>query len=98
MSIFSRPFAVVEGKGNKPMIEVTFKAEVKQFAAEEISSMVLMKMKEIAETYLGREVSSAVVTVPAYFSDSQVRVRIRVRVIVRIRVRYHISSKSFLIL
>merc|ERR1711968_353074 len=45
--------------------------EVKQFAAEEISSMVLMKMKEISEAYLGREVKNAVVTVPAYFNDSQ---------------------------
>merc|ERR1711968_424557 len=45
--------------------------EVKQFAAEEISSMVLMKMKEISEAYLGREVKNAVITVPAYFNDSQ---------------------------
>lgn len=51
------PFAVVEGTGGKPTIEVTFKGEKKQFAPEEISSMVLTKMKEIAEAYLGKEVS-----------------------------------------
>ena len=65
------PFKVIEGAASKPIIEVTFKGEVKQFASEEISSMVLMKMKEIAEAYLGREVKNAVVTVPAYFNDSQ---------------------------
>mmetsp|Transcript_8808 Transcript_8808/g.8703 ORF Transcript_8808/g.8703 Transcript_8808/m.8703 type:complete len:621 (+) Transcript_8808:94-1956(+) len=65
------PFKVLEGPAGKPIIQVTFKGEVKQFASEEISSMVLMKMKEIAEAYLGREVKNAVVTVPAYFNDSQ---------------------------
>ncbi|XP_021771524.1 heat shock cognate 70 kDa protein-like [Chenopodium quinoa] len=56
---------------NKPVIVVTYRGEEKQFAAEEISSMVLMKMKQTAETYLGSEVKNAVVTVPAYFNDSQ---------------------------
>ena len=65
------PFTVIEGPSGKPLIQVTYKGEVKQFAAEEISSMVLMKMKEIAEAYLGREVKNAVVTVPAYFNDAQ---------------------------
>eukprot|EP00602_Paraphysomonas_sp_CaronLab_P010397 CAMPEP_0185025004 /NCGR_PEP_ID=MMETSP1103-20130426/8131_1 /TAXON_ID=36769 /ORGANISM="Paraphysomonas bandaiensis, Strain Caron Lab Isolate" /LENGTH=658 /DNA_ID=CAMNT_0027558111 /DNA_START=61 /DNA_END=2037 /DNA_ORIENTATION=- len=65
------PFKVMDGPSNKPLIQVTFKGEVKQFAAEEISSMVLVKMKEIAEAYLGREVKNAVITVPAYFNDSQ---------------------------
>ena len=65
------PFTVVDGPNNKPLIQVIFKGEVKQFAAEEISSMVLVKMKEIAEAYLGREVKNAVITVPAYFNDSQ---------------------------
>jgi heat shock protein 1/8 len=65
------PFKVKGGTGGKPVIEVQFKGEKKEFAAEEISSMVLMKMKEIAEAYLGREVKNAVVTVPAYFNDSQ---------------------------
>jgi heat shock protein 1/8 len=65
------PFTVVEGSGGKPTIQVTYKGETKQFAPEEISSMVLMKMKEIAEAFLGREVKNAVITVPAYFNDSQ---------------------------
>ena len=64
------PFAVESGPGEKPLIKVNFKGEVKKFQAEEISSMVLTKMKEIAETYLGKAVASAVVTVPAYFNDS----------------------------
>jgi heat shock 70kDa protein 1/2/6/8 len=65
------PFKVLRGPGDKPMIEVTYKGEVKQFAPEEISSMVLIKMKEIAEAFLGGEVKNAVITVPAYFNDSQ---------------------------
>ncbi|CAM9236497.1 unnamed protein product [Phaeothamnion confervicola] len=65
------PFKVVEGPGGKPAIEVTFKGETKQFSPEEISAMVLGKMKEIAEAFLGSEVKNAVVTVPAYFNDSQ---------------------------
>jgi len=65
------PFKVVSGPGGAPIIEVEYKGESKQFKAEEISSMVLSKMKEIAEAYLGKEVKNAVVTVPAYFNDSQ---------------------------
>ncbi|KAK9041287.1 hypothetical protein V6N11_016396 [Hibiscus sabdariffa] len=65
------PFKVIPGPGDKPMIVVTYKGEEKQFAAEEISSMVLIKMREIAEAYLGSTVKNAVVTVPAYFNDSQ---------------------------
>merc|ERR1711906_90949 len=65
------PFKVVSGPGGTPIIEVEYKGESKQFKAEEISSMVLQKMKEIAEAYLGKEVKNAVVTVPAYFNDSQ---------------------------
>ncbi|XP_008228833.1 PREDICTED: heat shock 70 kDa protein [Prunus mume] len=65
------PFKVVPGPGDKPMIVVQYKGEEKQFAAEEISSMVLTKMREIAEAYLGHSVNNAVVTVPAYFNDSQ---------------------------
>lgn len=63
-------YTVLE-KDNKPMIQVEFKGETKLFAPEEISSMVLGKMKEIAEAYLGETVTDAVVTVPAYFNDSQ---------------------------
>eukprot|EP00904_Undaria_pinnatifida_P006918 jgi/Undpi1/3356/HiC_scaffold_15.g06729.m1 len=65
------PFSVVDGDAGKPTIEVMFKGEKKRFAPEEISSMVLVKMKEIAEAYLGKEVKNAVITVPAYFNDSQ---------------------------
>jgi L1 cell adhesion molecule like protein len=65
------PFKVVSGPGGTPIIEVEYKGEQKQFKAEEISSMVLSKMKEIAEAYLGKEVKNAVITVPAYFNDSQ---------------------------
>ena len=52
------------------MIVVKFKGETKKFHPEEISSMVLTKMKEIAEAYLGKPVKNAVITVPAYFNDS----------------------------
>ena len=65
------PFKVISGPGGTPIIQVEYKGETKQFKAEEISSMVLTKMKEIAEAYLGKEVKNAVVTVPAYFNDSQ---------------------------
>ena len=64
-------YKVTPGTADKPMIEVDFNGETKQFAAEEISSMVLTKMKDIAESYLGKKVTDAVVTVPAYFNDSQ---------------------------
>jgi L1 cell adhesion molecule like protein len=65
------PFKVVAGPDGKPIIEVTYQGNKKTFSAEEISSMVLVKMKNIAESYLGEEVKNAVVTVPAYFNDSQ---------------------------
>jgi L1 cell adhesion molecule like protein len=64
------PFKVVNA-GGKPKIQVEFKNETKTFAPEEISSMVLTKMKETAEAYLGGSVKNAVITVPAYFNDSQ---------------------------
>jgi len=64
------PFDVVSD-GGKPKIVVQYKNESKTFYPEEISSMVLVKMKEIAEAYLGKTVTDAVVTVPAYFNDSQ---------------------------
>ncbi|KAL7729962.1 hypothetical protein ACLKA6_009264 [Drosophila palustris] len=64
------PFKVIND-GGKPKIEVEFKGERKRFAPEEVSSMVLTKMREIAEVYLGAKVKDAVITVPAYFNDSQ---------------------------
>lgn len=64
-------YDVFKGDGGKPMIKVTTKDGKKNFQAEEISSMILMKMKEIAENYLGTTVTKAVITVPAYFNDSQ---------------------------
>ncbi|VDN99860.1 unnamed protein product [Rodentolepis nana] len=64
------PFHVVNA-GGKPKIEVMYKGEKKSFFAEEISSMVLLKMKETAEAYLGKTVKDAVITVPAYFNDCQ---------------------------
>jgi L1 cell adhesion molecule like protein len=56
---------------DKPIIHVQFKGEDKQFKPEEISSMILTKMKETAEAFLGHEIKNAVITVPAYFNDSQ---------------------------
>ncbi|XP_027729758.1 heat shock 70 kDa protein 1B [Vombatus ursinus] len=64
------PFQVVSEAG-KPKVRVSYKGENKSFYPEEISSMVLSKMKETAEAYLGHPVSNAVITVPAYFNDSQ---------------------------
>jgi len=64
------PFTVVD-EGGRPKLEVEYKNETKRFTPEECSSMVLVKMKETAEAYLGSEVKDAVVTVPAYFNDSQ---------------------------
>ncbi|XP_068229261.1 heat shock cognate 71 kDa protein-like [Palaemon carinicauda] len=64
------PFKVVSHSG-KPKLQVQYKGQLKTFNPEEISSMVLTKMKETAEAYLGKTVSDAVITVPAYFNDSQ---------------------------
>ncbi|KAL0470074.1 heat shock protein 70 [Neurospora intermedia] len=64
------PFKVID-RGGKPVIQVEFKGETKVFTPEEISAMILQKMKETAEAYLGGTVNNAVVTVPAYFNDSQ---------------------------
>jgi L1 cell adhesion molecule like protein len=64
------PFKVVN-VGNKPKIQAEYMGEKKLFAPEEISAMVLTKMKETAEAYLGKKVKDAVITVPAYFNDSQ---------------------------
>lgn len=65
------PFKVTSGPDDKPIIGVKYKGEEKKFHPEEISAMVLTKMKETAEAYMGKTLKSAVVTVPAYFNDSQ---------------------------
>ena len=70
------PFKIVNSDGgggddDKPRIEITYKGELKKFSPEEISSMILMKMKETAEAYLGETITDAVITVPAYFNDCQ---------------------------
>ncbi|KAH7099097.1 heat shock protein 70 [Auriculariales sp. MPI-PUGE-AT-0066] len=64
------PFKLVN-KGGKPVIQISHKGEDRTFTPEEISAMVLVKMKETAEAYLGKKVTHAVVTVPAYFNDAQ---------------------------
>ncbi|CAK8541093.1 unnamed protein product [Lathyrus sativus] len=65
------PFKVIPGINDKPMISLMYNGEEKQFCAEEISSMILSKMREFAEAYLESPVKNVVVTVPAYFNDSQ---------------------------
>jgi len=64
------PYSIVN-KNSKPMIEVTVNDKKKQFSPEEVSAMVLTKMKQTAEEFLGKEIKNAVVTVPAYFNDAQ---------------------------
>ena len=65
------PFSVVDDGSGNPVFEVMFKGEKKRFSPIEISSMILQKMKDIAEQFLGEKVTRAVVTVPAYFNDAQ---------------------------
>ncbi|GKT37350.1 Heat shock cognate 70 kDa protein, partial [Aduncisulcus paluster] len=65
------PFKVICRDGDKPYIEVSHKGEKKVFSPEQISSMVLGRMRDVAADYLGKKVDKAVVTVPAYFNDSQ---------------------------
>jgi len=64
-------YKVVADREGAPKVEVQFKGEKKQFTPEEISAMILQKMREVAETYIGKKVKNAVVTVPAYFNDAQ---------------------------
>ncbi|GLJ35351.1 hypothetical protein SUGI_0711110 [Cryptomeria japonica] len=68
---FYWPFTFVEGSNEKPEIQVTYKGKSKRYAPQEISAMVLFKMKEIAKVFLDFDVKNAVITVPAYFNDSQ---------------------------
>ncbi|CAJ1010000.1 putative Hsp70 protein/MreB/Mbl protein [Leishmania naiffi] len=64
-------YQIVADKAGKPLVQVTVKGQQKRFTPEEVSAMVLQKMKEISETFLGEKVKNAVVTVPAYFNDAQ---------------------------
>lgn len=64
-------YKVIQKDGDKPFAQVQYKGDTKDFSPEEISAMILGKMKDVAESYLGKEVKSAVITVPAYFNDSQ---------------------------
>jgi heat shock protein 1/8 len=64
-------YNVIKSSDDKPLIEVQYKGEQKTYTPEEISSMILTKMKEVAETYVGCEIKQAVITVPAYFNDAQ---------------------------
>ncbi|CAJ1029896.1 putative Hsp70 protein/MreB/Mbl protein [Leishmania utingensis] len=64
-------YQIVADKVGKPLVQVTVKGQQKRFTPEEVSAMVLQKMKEISETFLGEKVKNAVVTVPAYFNDAQ---------------------------
>jgi heat shock protein 1/8 len=65
------PFKVVEKEDGKPFIQVSYKDEIKEFRPEELSAMILVKMKETAEGFLNEKVKKAVITVPAYFNDAQ---------------------------
>ncbi|XP_027926367.1 probable mediator of RNA polymerase II transcription subunit 37c [Vigna unguiculata] len=80
------PFKVVAGVDDKPMVVVKYKGEEKKFYAEEISSMILSKMQTIAEAYMGKPVKNAVVTVPAYFNDSQRKATIDAGVIIGLNI------------
>ncbi|KAI1329401.1 heat shock protein 70 family [Xylariaceae sp. FL0255] len=64
------PYKVVE-KDGKPIVQVDYQGSTKKFTPEEVSAVILGKMKEVAESYLGKKVTHAVVTVPAYFNDNQ---------------------------
>ena len=65
------PYKVVSGKNNNPTLRVEYKNETVDFSPQEISAFILQKMKSTAESYLGKEVKNAVITVPAYFNDAQ---------------------------
>ncbi|CAL4938752.1 unnamed protein product [Urochloa decumbens] len=88
------PFKVVAGREDRPMITVQYNGEERQFSAEEISSMVLAKMRETAEVYLGTTVKNAVVTVPVYFNNSQREATIAAGVIAGLNVMRIINEPS----
>ncbi|XP_059429725.1 heat shock 70 kDa protein 1-like [Corylus avellana] len=89
------PFKVIADPDNeRPIIVVTYKNEEKQFLAEEISSMILIKMKEIAEAYCGSEIKNAVITVPACFNHSQRQATMDAGLIAGLNVMRIISEPS----
>ncbi|GJN08287.1 hypothetical protein PR202_ga26193 [Eleusine coracana subsp. coracana] len=90
----SWPFKVVAGRNDRPMIMVQYKGEERQLAPEEISAMVLAKMKEDAEIYLGRPVKNAVITVPAYFSNSQRQATVDAATIAGLKVLHIINEPT----
>lgn len=67
----SWPFKVIAGPSDRALIVATYKGEERRFCAEEISSMVLVELREVVESFLGSTVTDAVVSVPACFNDSQ---------------------------
>lgn len=84
-------YSVVEHQG-KPYVKVAVRGEDKTFSPEEVSAMVLTKMKETAEAYLGHPIKNAVVTVPAYFNDAQRQVRLRLGLAQQLAARLHVFS------
>ncbi|XP_057436419.1 heat shock cognate 70 kDa protein-like [Lotus japonicus] len=88
------PFKVIPGVNDKPIIIVNYKGEEKQLSAEEISSMVLTKMRETAEAYLESPVKNAVITVPAYFSDAQRKATIDAGTIAGLNVMWIINEPT----
>ncbi|KAF7004291.1 hypothetical protein CFC21_019519, partial [Triticum aestivum] len=88
------PFKVVSGPCDRPMIVVQYMGQEKKFTAEEISSMILVKMKETAEAYLGTSVKNTVITVPVYFNDSQRQATIDAGVIAGLNVMCIINEPS----
>lgn len=65
------PFTVIEGQADKPLLRVQHEGQTKTFAPQQISSMLLARLKKYAEDFVDSEVTKAVITVPAYFNDSQ---------------------------
>ncbi|XP_057436297.1 heat shock cognate 70 kDa protein-like [Lotus japonicus] len=88
------PFKVIAGVDDKPVIVVKYKGQEKHLSAEEISSMILTKMREIAEAYLESPVKNAVITVPAYFNDSQRKATVDAGVIAGLNVKRIISEPT----
>ncbi|XP_057435361.1 heat shock cognate 70 kDa protein-like [Lotus japonicus] len=88
------PFKVIAGVDDKPMIVVKYKGQEKHLSAEEISSMILTKMREIAEAYLDSPVKNAVITVPAYFNDSQRKATVDAGVIAGLDVKRIINEPT----